>query len=253
LPREQAETRWQTLEMEIEMAMLLTTRRDALAALAGFAALSAAARAEQTPPGAAHPVTSGLTADEALEVLKRGNAEFLNDASGENHKRRVQLAEGQSPFAVLVGCSDSRVSPELLFGRGLGELFIVRVAGNTVGLSALGTIEYALAQLGVPLVIVLGHERCGAVKAAVEVVNTNATFPGRISDMVEPIIPAVLAAQDMDGDLLSNAVIANVRRVVSHIIEQSPIVREGMAAGKVKVVGAVYDLDEGHVTFLDAT
>jgi carbonic anhydrase len=239
------------------MTKLLTTRRGALGSLAGLALSAGAARAEQAAQdSAAHPVTTNLTADEALSVLKEGNATFLTDApfrSGESRKRRVQLAQGQSPFAVLVGCSDSRVSPELLFGRGLGELFIVRVAGNTVGLAALGTIEYAIANLGVPLVVVLGHERCGAVQAALEVVTTNATFPGRIGDMVEPIVPAVLAAQSMEGDLLSNSVIANVQRVVSHIIQQSPIVQDGMFQGKVKVVGAVYDLDSGHVTFFDET
>ncbi|TPE50403.1 carbonic anhydrase [Amaricoccus solimangrovi] len=232
-----------------------TTRRGALfGSVAGLAALTAGtARAEQAAHTASHPVTTQLTADEALALLKEGNASFETDApyrGAIGRKRRLELAAGQMPFAVLVGCSDSRVSPELLFGRGLGELFIIRVAGNTVDIPALGSIEYAVGPLGVPLVVVLGHERCGAVQAAIGVVEENAEFPGRIGEMVEPILPAVLAARGMEGDLIANSVAANVRRVVASIADQSPIVREGVAAGKVKVVGAVYDLDDGHVSFL---
>lgn len=236
---------------------LKTTRRGAFGAVAGMAALGAAGAAQANEPGkaaAAHPVGTKVTAQEALNLLKAGNAEFLTEAPfrrAETRERRLEIAAGQTPFAVLVGCSDSRVSPELLFGRALGELFIVRIAGNTVGLTALGSIEYAVGHLGVPLVVVLGHERCGAVQAAVDVVTTNATFPGRIGDMVEPIIPAVLLAQGMEGDLLTNSVRANVDRVVTGITQSSPLIRDGVGAGQVKVVGAVYDLDDGVVSFFD--
>lgn len=235
---------------------LATTRRGVLGSLAGLAAASAgAARAEEAGGGTAAPaVTTHLTADEALDLLREGNASFVTDApyrGGTTRERRMEIAEGQSPFAVLVGCSDSRVPPELLFGRGLGELFIIRVAGNTVDTSALGSVEFAVGPLGVPLVVVLGHERCGAVQAAMEVVANDATFPGRIGDMIEPIVPAVLSARDQEGDPIANAVTANVRRVVAHISDQSPIIRDGMEQGRVKVIGAVYDLHEGHVTFLD--
>lgn len=235
-----------------------TTRRGAFGSVAGLAAMGVGtARAEEAKPGAvAHPVGTEVTAQEALDLLKAGNAEFLTDAPfrrGESRAHRLELAAGQSPFAVLVGCSDSRVSPELLFGRALGELFIVRIAGNTVGVAALGSIEYAVGHLGVPLVVVLGHERCGAVQAAVDVVTTNATFPGRIGDMVEPIIPAVLAARDMPGDLMINAVRANVERVVTGIMQSSPMIRDGVTEGSARVVGAVYDLEDGVVTFFDET
>src|SRR3954452_6060034 len=127
-----------------------------------------------------------MSADQALQTLKQGNQEFMEDrphAVPINRERRQQIAGGQSPFAVVVGCSDSRASPELVFTRGLGELFTIRVAGNTVDRSALGSIEYGVAELGAPLVIVLGHERCGAVLAAVDVVTKDATFPGAIGDM----------------------------------------------------------------------
>jgi carbonic anhydrase len=157
-----------------------------------------------------------MTPDQALAALKEGNDKFITDApyrSVNDRNRRLEIARGQTPFAVLVSCSDSRVPPELLFGRGLGELFIVRNAGNTVDTTALGSIQYGVAELGVPLVV-LGHEKCGAVDAAVKVVKENATFPGAIGQMVEPIIPAVIRAQGQPGDLLDNAVRENVRRTV---------------------------------------
>jgi len=144
------------------------------------------------------------------------------------------------------------VPPELLFGRGLGELFIIRNAGNTVDTVALGSIEYAVAVLNVPLVVVMGHESCGAVKAATEVVTDNATFPGSIGPMIEPIIPAVLSVRDKEGDLLDNSVRANVSRVVRQLRQHTdPILLEPQQAGKLKVVGAYYDLDDGRVDFFD--
>ena len=158
------------------------------------------------PARAADGPRTNLTANQALELMQRGNREFVTDAPfrtrSATRERRVKIAAGQTPFCVLLGCSDSRVSPELLFGRDLGELFIVRNAGNTVGLAALGSIEYAATALGMPLVVVLGHERCGAVAAAVSVVQDNATFPGSIGEMVGPVEPAVLKARGMGGDLL---------------------------------------------------
>ncbi|WP_410824396.1 carbonic anhydrase, partial [Methylobacterium oryzisoli] len=145
------------------------------AALGGFAALGSA------PARAAGPRTN-LSPEEALARLKDGNRAFVADAPlrrvTSDHDRRIEIARGQTPFVVLVGCSDSRVPPELVFGRGLGELLIVRNAGNTVDSVAMGSIEYGVAELGVPLVVVLGHEKCGAVQAAVNVVKENATFPG---------------------------------------------------------------------------
>ena len=168
-------------------------------------------------------------------------------ASGASRSRA-----GRRRCAVLVSCSDSRVPPELLFGRGLGELFIVRNAGNTVDTTALGSIQYAVAELGVPLVLVLGHERCGAVDAAVKVVKDNATFPGAIGQMIEPILPAVIKAQAQAGDLLDNAVRENVRRVVSRLRSATePLLLEPQRAGKLKIVGARYDLEDGDVDFFD--
>src|SRR4051794_34629201 len=194
-----------------------------------------------------------LTSAQALDALKQGNQEFVEDhphAVPINRERRQQIAGGQSPFAVVVGCSDSRASPELVFTRGLGELFTIRVAGNTVDRSALGSIEYGVAEVGAPLVIVLGHERCGAVLAAVDVVTKDATFPGAIGEMVAPVIPAVLRAQRQGGDLVANSVKENVRGVVKRLKETDSLISGPAQKGTVQVVGGYYSLSDGSVQFL---
>lgn len=208
------------------------------------------------PPAAANPAPPSLTPDQALNALKQGNRDFLagkpvrQDSDG---RRRLEIARAQYPIAVLVSCSDSRVPPELLFGRGLGELFIVRNAGNTLDTVATGSLEYAVVELNVPLVVVMGHERCGAVAAAVSVVQDGATFPGSIGQMVEPIIPAVLDAQrKRPADLLDAAVRANVSRTVARLRQFSePMVLERLRSRRLRIVGARYDLDDGNVDFFD--
>lgn len=198
-----------------------------------------------------------LSPAQALDKLRQGHENFLNDKpslkSSRDSSRRLEIARGQVPFAVLVGCSDSRVAPEVLFDTGLGELFIVRNAGNTVDTVALGSIQYAVQVLNVPLVLVLGHERCGAVEAALSVVEKNTVYPGSIGQMVEPIIPAVLRAKASgtykEGGLLDAAVRENVRRTVERLRMSEPAMLEPMRAGKLKIVGARYDLDDGKVDF----
>jgi carbonic anhydrase len=139
-----------------------------------------------------------------------------------------------------------------LFGRGLGELFIIRNAGNTIDTVARGSIEFAVEVLNVPLIVVMGHEACGAVKAAISVVDNNARFPGAIGAMLEPIIPAVLEARGLDGEPIENAVRSNVKRVVRGLREASaPILLSPLADGKLKIVGAYYSLSTGEVDFFD--
>lgn len=216
-----------------------------------FGVALAAAAVPSGAAFAADPVTkTKLTPDQALRALKEGNEQFKTEApfrAERGRDRRVELARGQAPFCVLVGCSDSRVPPELLFGRGLGELFIVRNAGNTVDTAALGSVEYGVGVLGCPLIVVLGHENCGAVAAAVAVVEQDATFPGVIGEMIQPIIPAVLAVRGRDGNLLDNAVWANARRVAARLKTQSAIIQDALRANRLKVVAANYDLDDGDV------
>jgi carbonic anhydrase len=223
--------------------------------LRGAASVLAATALPGAVAWAASPVAkTGLSPADALKLMKDGNENFRNEApslAANGRERRLELARGQAPFCVLVGCSDSRVSPEILFGRGLGELFIVRNAGNTVDTAALGSIEYAVGVLGVPLVIVLGHQSCGAVAAAVEVVQTNATFPGVIGEMVQPIVPAVLEAKAQGGDLLETSVRSNARRVAKRLTTQSLVIKDALNAGTVKVVGARYGLSDGHVEWME--
>ncbi|HEV2080425.1 MAG TPA: carbonic anhydrase [Allosphingosinicella sp.] len=226
--------------------------------IGGMSAAAAGAFVAPHGAGAAAPAGKGtkLTAQQALALLKEGNQRFIADrptSAPMSRQRRLEIAKGQQPFAVLVSCSDSRVGPEQLFGRGLGELFIVRNAGNTVASTqAMGSVEYAVAELGVPLIVVLGHERCGAVAAAASVVEQNSLYPGSIGRMVEPIVPAVLAARGRPGDLVDNSVRENVRRVVRDLrTSVEPMLLDPQKTGRLKVVGAYYDLDTGVVDFFD--
>lgn len=224
--------------------------------------LSVGAGLKFRPAFAATGNKTTLTAAEALALLKEGNSKFVTDSplrAVQGRERRLEIARGQTPLAVLVSCSDSRVPPELLFGRGLGELFIVRNAGNTIDTTAQGSIEYAVAELGVPLIVVMGHERCGAVDAAVAVVERNATFPGSIGQMIEPIVPAVLKARaelkakpgsDKES-LLEASVRENVMRVTHRLRTSEAMLLEPVRSGKLLVVGARYDLDDGTVEFFE--
>ena len=220
----------------------------------GAAGALAGALAPILNPAQAASKKTDLTPEQALNLLKEGNRKYLTDSpvrAVEGRERRLEIARGQTPFAVLVSCSDSRVPPELLFGRGLGELFIVRNAGNTIDTSALGSIEYGVAELGVPLIVVMGHQRCGAVDAAVSVVRDNTVFPGSIGAMIEPIIPAVLSVRDKPGDFLDNAVRANISRTVRRLREAEPTLLDPQRNGRLKVVGAYYSLEDGSVDFFD--
>ncbi len=201
---------------------------------------------------------TSLSADEALARLMAGNARYVADdpiPQDLSRARRLEVAKAQFPFATLVGCSDSRVGPEQLFGAALGDIFIVRTAGNNVGTNGMGSIEFSVAQLGVPLIVVLGHERCGAVGAAVKVVTDDLQLAGSMGKMIEPIIPAVLHAQrelPEYGDLLDASVRENVRRMVKRLRTASePLLMEPQAEGRLKIVGAYYDLDTGGVDFFD--
>ena len=237
------------------------TRRNLMVAGAAATAVGTMivhADAAAAEPALGAPGKSKLTADQALARLKEGNRRFVADMpnpSDISRKARLGVAKGQGPFAALIGCADSRVGPEHLFEAGLGELFIVRTAGNYVDAAGLGSIEYAVGVLGVPLIVVLGHERCGAVAAAVDVVTKNAQLPGSIGSMVEPILPAVIQAQAAlkpGQDLVDASIRTNVARVTNRLRTSSePLLLDPIKAGKVRVVGATYDLDTGTVDFFD--
>lgn len=195
------------------------------------------------------------TAEEALNRLKEGNARFV---SGRARFPTVQkevlaeLAKGQHPYVTVLGCSDSRVPPELLFDAGFGELFVIRVAGNVLGPSINGTLQYAGEHLHTPLFIVLGHEGCGAVEAAIAEKFHGAHHRSRIALLLENIVPALdnLDQTLAPAALLSAAVEANVRWTLRELLE-SPEGKARVAEGNVKLVGAVYDLATGRVRFLE--
>ena len=196
------------------------------------------------------------TADEVLLDLIEGNNRFANGqvASPRRSPRDfAALAEGQRPEAVIIGCSDSRVPPEILFDQGVGDLFVVRVAGNVVsgaGAVVKGSIEYAVAELQVPLIMVLGHSNCGAVKAAVKHIDEQDPLPGAINDLVGLIKPAVDQVQSRPGDKLENAIRANVALGVERLKSLAPILATAERAGRVKIVGATYELRTGRVSLV---
>lgn len=201
---------------------------------------------------AASGPTTSLTADEALAKLKAGSEKYLSApqvCAAELTSQRAQVAKGQAPWATIVSCADSRVPPELLFGGvGVGELFVARNAGNMADTATMGTVEYGSGVLGVPLIVVLGHERCGAVVAACEVVEKKTKFPASIGPMVEAIVPAAQAVAGKGGDFVENAIEESAVRTARRIAG-SPIIADLVKKGKVKVVAGRYDLEEGRVTF----
>lgn len=187
-----------------------------------------------------------VNADLAAEKLVEGNSRFINEKYLNNHisvDYRKELAKGQHPFAVIVTCSDSRVSPEIIFDQGLGDLFVIRTAGEVVDSLEIGSIEYAVEHLGAKLVVVLGHESCGAVSAAVN----GGEMPKNIASIIEEIKPAVEKAKNQKGNLVDNAIINNVNLIVNKIGSKSDVLKE---MKDVKVVGAVYSLTNSKVEFL---
>lgn len=203
---------------------------------------------------AAGGATTSVTADEALQKLTEGNARYVESpemCTVDVNLMREHVAKGQAPWATVVSCADSRVPPELLFGGvGPGEIFVARNAGNMVDTATMGTIEYGAGVLGVPLIVVLGHERCGAVAAACDVVTKKAKFPGSIGPMVQAIVPAAKATARKGGDHVDNTVRESALRTAQKIATHSPIVSALVRQGKVKVVAAYYSLEDGKVAFL---
>lgn len=190
------------------------------------------------------------TAVESIKKLKDGNERYITGKpthQNQTSARRTEVAKGQKPFAVVITCSDSRVPPEILFDQGIGDLFVIRTAGNILDDIGLGSIEYAVEHLHVPLVVVLGHERCGAVSATVE----GGEAPGHIKALVSNIMRAVEKARSKKGDLLENSIKQNVENVVEQISKSKPILEEFVHEKKIKVIGARYDLDDGAVSFFN--
>jgi carbonic anhydrase len=190
-----------------------------------------------------------MTASEALQRLKDGNARFVAGAAKRDWF--ADLSEGQQPFATILGCSDSRVPPEIVFDQGLGDLFIVRVAGNVVGSEIVGSLGYALVHLRTPLFVVLGHERCGAVQAALKAKFQGLRELKKIGELVDAIVPALdrIDPSEPAEQQWQRAVEANVCWAVQQLAT-TPGGRNAIAEGRMQLVGAVYELATGHVRFL---
>ena len=220
-----------------------------------------------------HPDQPVVLPAEAISRLKEGNGRYMSGnqqhphesseertymatnsyenlgmSAAEAAKRRAELTKSQHPFAIIVSCSDSRVPPEIVFDQGLGDLFVLRVAGNVIDDHSLGSIEYAVDHLAVRLVVVLGHQRCGAVKAAKETIAAKTKAPAHIQSLVTAIQPAVEMTLKDD---LEATVEANVKNVTQALRSSVPILKPKVDAGELKVVGAYYSLDTGSVAFMD--
>jgi carbonic anhydrase len=198
-----------------------------------------------------HPEQPAVAPADAISKLKEGNGRYTSgnlQHPGQTTERRTELAKTQHPFASIVSCSDSRVPPEIVFDQGLGDLFIVRVAGNVINDEGLGSIEYSVDHLGTRLILVLGHQRCGAVDAARETIAAKGKAPGHIQSLVAAIKPAVEATAKDD---LETTVKANVKNVVQALRSSTPILKAEVDSGKIQVIGGYYSLDTGAVTFLD--
>jgi len=241
------------------MASLHPTRREFVAAsglLASGVVLAGDRNLGSVSTLAASEPSAIPRPDEILQRLLEGNKRFVTGQTT-NPRRKPEdfgrLVEGQTPKAVIVGCADSRVPPELLFDQGVGDLFVVRVAGNVVsgaGAIVKGSIEYAVTELNVPLVMVLGHTQCGAVKAAMKHVKEQDPLPGAIAELVNTIKPAVIKARNQAGDALENAIKANVALGVERLKSLEPILSIAVKEGRAKVVGGLYDLRTGSVTII---
>lgn len=189
-----------------------------------------------------------ITPDEALKNLLEGNQRFVQRKRQNPHQdfaRIEQVAKTQKPFAAILGCADSRFPAEIIFDQGFGDLFVCRVAGNVAAPEEIGSLEFGTLILGAKVLMVIGHERCGAVDATIK----GAQVPGQIASLIDAIKPAVSRAKDLPGDVLENTCKANIALQVERL-KTSPVISELITAGKLQVVGGYYDLDTGTVTMV---
>ena len=198
---------------------------------------------------AGEPTPAVVPPDQALQRLLEGNQRYV--AGKPTHpdqttERRLELAKGQAPFAIVLTCSDSRVAPELFFDQGLGDLFVIRNAGNILDDHVIGSMEYAVEHLHASLIVVVGHGKCGAVSAAV----AGGEIPGHIRSLVEAITPAVEEVKNLPGDKVDNTVRANAQRMANILTHVEPILKTSAIEGHLKIVAARYDLSTGQVEIL---
>ncbi|MFG2721693.1 carbonic anhydrase [Streptomyces sp. NPDC048416] len=191
----------------------------------------------------------------ALDMLLAGNQRFVTGSPehpNQGAARRTEVAPGQNPFAVLFGCSDSRLAAEIIFDRGLGDLFVVRTAGHVMGPEVLGSVEYGVSVLGCPLVVVLGHDACGAVGAARSAVQDGTAAVGYVRDVIERVTPSVLASQAAGHTEDEEFIAEHIRHTVDLLLDRSRVLAEAVAAGSTAVVGLSYRLVDGTARLVTA-
>ena len=240
------------LRCDLSTAKPPATRRHFLkfagAAAAGLA-FPDSVLAQKAPPKPANNVTPAA----ALKLLTEGNRRYVTGVSKRHDfkNEREALTRGQNPYAGILSCANSRIAPEYAFDSGRGDLFVCRVAGNFLNDDAVASFEYAVAVLNTPLLMVLGHRSCGAVDAAIKSIKDNTTLPGHLPSLVSAISPAVKAVANQPGNTLDNAIKQNVVLNVEKLKSATPIIDRAVADQKVRVVGAVYNLDTGRVDLID--
>src|ERR1700760_1308306 len=228
-----------------------TTRRSFLVAASAVGlSLAGMARAKETkaPP----KPENVLSPDASLKRLVAGNERYVEGIARRHdfkHEREA-LAGGQNPYAAILSCADSRIAPEYAFDTARGDLFVCRVAGNFASDETVASLEYAVAVLNTPLILVLGHEACGAVDATIKSLKDDTTLPGHLPSLVSALAPAVKATKDQPGDPLANAIRRNVIDNVAKLKSATPILKSAVEQGKLKIVGGIYRLGDGKVELI---
>src|SRR6516165_6230611 len=229
------------------------TRRGAMqfaaATAVTVATMRSAAAAKKKPPPKPENV---LSPDAALERLMKGNGRYVDGVSRRHDFKheREPLTTGQNPFAAVLSCADSRIAPEYCFDTSRGDIFVCRVAGNIASDEMIASLEYTVSVLNTPLIMVLGHESCGAVDAAIKSIKDGTTLPGHLPSLVDAIAPAVKAVQDQGGDMLTNAIRRNVSLNADKLKSSEPVLKSFAEDKKIRVVGAIYELKSGRVELL---
>jgi carbonic anhydrase len=215
------------------------------AVAAGVFLTNAALAKDGEPPKPQNAVSP----DGALEILQKGNSRYVEGVSKRHDFRheREALTSGQNPYAGILSCADSRIAPEYAFDSGRGDLFVCRVAGNFANNDTIASFEYAIASLGTPLIMVLGHDACGAVSATLKSLKDSTTLPGHLPSLVANLASAAKAGAEQSGDRLANAIHQNVVNTVAALKSATPVLDAAVAQQKLKIVGGIYRLASGRV------
>lgn len=193
-----------------------------------------------------------ISPKQALERLMQGNDRYVKGLMRRHDflTEREALEDGQNPYATILSCSDSRIGPEYAFDTARGDIFVVRLAGNFVNEEGLGSIEYSVKELQVPLIMILGHDNCGAINAAVKMEKENKSYPGKIQLLAKTLVPSVQKVLNKSGNLLENAIQQNLVDSIKHLVNSSPIINEAVKQKKLKLVGAIYKIENGKINLI---